>query len=134
MSSSESKWIHIYTETHDTETPLDCYRGMSLAFSSVVMDTSRHIRHPISRRMLSASEGLAPSEPPPHPLPSPPAQGKRHSLSPSPQKIESPSLSLSLSQKAASGSKTSLFDANGGLDTNRSYLRVLQPKLLFSDS
>lgn len=29
------------------------------------MDTSRHIRHPISRRMLSASEGLAPSKPPP---------------------------------------------------------------------
>lgn len=85
MSPSESKWIHIYTENHCTKILLDCYCGMSLAFSGVVMDTSRHIRHPISRRMLSASEGLAPSEPPPNLTP--PAQGKRHSLSPSPQKL-----------------------------------------------
>lgn len=123
MLPSESKWIHIYTETHYTKTPLGCYRGMSLAFSSVVMDTSRHIRHPISRRMLSASEGLAPSEPPL-------LHRGKDILYPLPPKFNPQPL---FSQKAASGSKTSLLVTNGGLNANSSYLRVLPPGLLLTD-
>lgn len=41
------------------------------ACSKVVMDTPRHIRHPISGGMLSASEGLAPNPQPPFSTPSP---------------------------------------------------------------
>ena len=61
-----------HTNTHSWP----CCRGMSLACSSVVMDTPRHIRHPICGGMLSASEGLAPTPPPPNP----------YSLSPFPPK------------------------------------------------
>lgn len=127
MSPSGPKWIHIYTETHYTQTPLGCYRGMSLAFSSVVMDTSRHIHHPISRRMLSASEGLAPSN---SPLPSLPHVVHPHSLSPSPQKLNPVPYSL---KKLPQLQKPSLLLANGGLEANSSYLPVMQRGLLLTD-
>ena len=78
--------VHTHTHTHthtDTNSTWSCCRGLSLACSSVVMDTPRHIRHPISGGMLSASEGLAPC--PPTPLHLLPQTLNPHSLSPSPQ-------------------------------------------------
>lgn len=74
------------------------------ACSEVVMDTPRHIRHPISGGMLSASEGLAPNPQSPFSTPSP----KMNSV-------------LILPVNRLNLKKGSLLVKRGGLEESRSY-------------
>ena len=116
--------------THiDTNSTWPCCRGMSLACSSVVMDTPRHIRHPISRGMLSASEGLAPRLPPTTP-PFVPQTLKTPILYPLPPKTESPSLILP--EKPAQPQKGSLLVSWVGSTQLLSCPSVWGPPLLLT--
>lgn len=79
------------------------------------MDTPRHIRHPISGGMLSASEGLAPNPQSPFSTPSP----KMNSVPILPENW------LNLK-------KGSLLVKRGGLEESRSYVFLLWPPLLLT--
>lgn len=115
--------LHIqHTRTHTDTGPR--YRGMSLARSSVVMDTSRHIRHPISRGggwgggVLSASEGLAPSLLPSSVKPSTPFL---HPPNPPNQETKTKKNRIPLFS-SLSHLKSSLHVNCGGPGANSSYL------------